>query len=273
MPNHSFADIKELSYTTYQQRQRDHVHEDNLPYLMRQIRVGDKFIYSSNGWSKTPYPGFAIVSMVNDQPGNKQVYQKMCAYRDQLEDLLPGDGICYLLPQESYHQTVANTLSAGRYHKYLVEQGLVSKYPDIVRQAFDSIKISQIANPIQMRLIGFSVFGSSMGLLGIFDSERDYEVIQQFRDEIYHHDMLNRLDVRRTRPFIGHITYAYFGPSIMDYKSELTTSLIQLNREIEKEHLVVQFAHTQLRGYDDLSHFSLKASYPTYRFYPHQNGI
>ncbi len=265
--------ISEYGFEPYQQRQKRYVTEEQLKLSLDRLRYGNRFRYESGQWTPESYPGFAIVSMVESNPGNESLMPRLEYYRSRLEHRLGNPGICFMLPLSSYHQTIANTLSADRYKRYIVENGILEEYPHRIQRVFDEAPHVPLQHPIRMRLIGFSVFGSSMGLLGIFEERTEYQAIQNLRDFIYTHPILNEIDIRRTRPFIGHITYAYFGPEAENSKAHIFEVLSELNKEIEREDLLFTIQHTQLRYYNNLSQFQIRSDYPTYHFYTDKHGI
>jgi len=269
----STSTVSEYTFESYQDRQWDYISGERIKHSLDQMRYGDRFRFENGIWTPEPYPGFAIVSMVNDNPGNDSLMLGLQYYRNRLIQEITDESICYFLPIGSFHQTIANTLSSDRYRKYLVETGIIDTYPQLIEEVFSQAPGTALDQPVRMRMIGFSVFGSSMGLLGVFEEESEYDAIQQLRDFLYTHPRLNEIDIRRTRPFIGHITYAYFGPGALSSKEKLFDSLTSLNEEISRDNLVFHISKAQLRYYHNLSSFHTQPGYPSYNFYPGTYGI
>ncbi len=265
--------VSEYTFESYQDRQWNYISDERIKLSLDHMRYGDRFRYENGIWTPEPYPGFAVVSMVNDNPGNDSLMPRLLYYRDQLIREISDAAICYVLPANSFHQTIANTLSSDRYQKYLVETGIIDTYPQLIEEVFSQAPGTALDQPVRMRMIGFSVFGSSMGLLGIFEEASEYHAIQEFRDFLYTHSRLNEIGIRRTRPFIGHITYAYFGPSALNSKEKIVDLLTFLNKEIAGENLVFHISKAQLKYYHNLSSFHTQPGYPSYHFYPDIYGI
>lgn len=258
---------QELSYSFYQERQQNHVSPEQLYLDVEKVKASNKFIFQNGKWEITPYEGRAIVSMVDANPGNEIIASRLTEIKSELIDRLGDDTLYYMLPEASYHQTVANTLSATRFHRHIVDAGLKDKYPGIVAEVMASLYKSSTEQPVRMRMIGLSIFGSAMGLLGIFDNENDYKRIQKFREGIYSSPELNRLDIRRTRPFIGHITMSYLGRNPEEgERKRLVDSIIEMNQKIIKENLIFSISLTELRKYDDLSRFMRIENIAPYSF-------
>ena len=88
-----------------------------------------------------------------------------------------------------------------------------------------------------MRLIGLSIFGTALGLLGVFENEVDYCRILDFRSAFYSDPGLQALDIRMTRPFIGHITLAYIESDLHAWQREkLAAAVHNINRSLGFNH-------------------------------------
>lgn len=172
-----------------------------------------------------------------------------------------------MLPEDSYHQTIANTLSEHRYTENIVNRGIVGVFPDIVRNAFNSIKLDGIKSPLKMNMIGLNIFGSCIALLGEFEEETDFNTLMSFREQFYYDPELRNLDVKWTRPFVGHITFAYLGREINETdRAVLVDTINEINRSFTYTNAVFNIAHAELRSYADLSSFHSKPEYPSYHF-------
>ena len=120
---------------------------------------------------------------------------------------------------------------------------------------------------IRMKMIGISVFGTAIGILGSIASEQEYEAITAFRSGFYADNRLAALDVRLTRPFIGHITLAYIEDVLSEAEKETLSSVLnRLNREIESAELYFVIGHTGLRRYHHLAEFIREDHYPVFNF-------
>ncbi|NJK98091.1 MAG: hypothetical protein HC905_27125, partial [Bacteroidales bacterium] len=116
-----------------------------------------------------------------------------------------------MLPEHSFHQTIANTLSDKRYFENIVDKGFLDSFPEKVENAFQNVRLSYRTELLQMRMTGLNVFGSCVALLGVFDKEEDYDTVISFRKQFYGNPVMQQSGICWTRPFIGHITLAYLG--------------------------------------------------------------
>ena len=259
--------VAELTYHEYQQRQLLEVTEDQLRYRAGQLRKADHFAYAGGQWHHLPYEGYAVVSMVDTNPGNDDVSPRLRAMQERIAAGFDRPDAFFSLPADSFHQTVANTLSAERYHNHVVTAGLTNEYPALVSGAFSQLPQATETTPIRMRLVGLSLFSSAVGMLGTFDEERDFDRILRFREQFYADEPLRALTVRRTRPFIGHITLAYFGSLLSEAeKKRLVSTCATINDALNREPLFFTVSTTELRSYQHLAHFETRPGYPVYSF-------
>jgi hypothetical protein len=140
--------VRELAFHAYNQRQNFEVSAERVLEC-----------------ATNEYMGYAVVSMLNANPGNEELLTYLTGIQASLdENLQPVNGF-YMLPPESFHQTVANTLSDGRFKSNILNAGIEPEYPDMVKHAFDKISVNRLQNPIKMRAAGLSVFGTAIGML------------------------------------------------------------------------------------------------------------
>ncbi len=258
---------QELSYEFYQQRQFAEIQQDRLLHRAEKIHFGNKFRYQDGSWKMISYPGYAVLSMVNNNPNNDDLTSQLTNLQQEIIGKTHLSHKLYPLPAESFHQTIANTLSDDRYYNHIIKNGLEEKYPQFIKEAIDDINAADDEAPISMRLIGLSLFGSALGILGVFENKADFQRIVYFRNQFYHNPQLNKIGVQRTRPFIGHITLLYFGEDITsDDGKNIATLCAELNEKIKNQDLYFNIHHTQLYQYDDLAHFNIKPNFPSYSF-------
>jgi 2'-5' RNA ligase len=120
---------------------------------------------------------------------------------------------------------------------------------------------------VEMELIGISIFGTALGVLGVFREEEHYQRILQFRAGLYADPGLSALEVRMTRPFIGHITLAYIEQELSDeQRGQLAEAVGVLNGQLKEVKPVFSFSGTGLRRYEHLSAFERSDGYPRYEF-------
>ena len=159
--------VTELSYAEYQKRQLQHVTPEGLLADVQLAKKSTKFIFENKQWHKLAYPGYAVVSLLKNNAGNEKLAQKLWCYQYQI---IQGNNLqdcIYALPKDSFHQTVANTLSGDRFLQNIRLKEIENEYPKYVNEAFSNINNPDIPNPIQMKIVGIIVFGSSLGVLGV----------------------------------------------------------------------------------------------------------
>ena len=262
--------IKELTLNAYNERQQFEITEPALKARAAKLHSTDKFKWSDGAWEKMPYIGYAIVSMLDANFGNGLISRKLVEMQQFfLKEVEDAQRHFFPLPAASFHQTVANTLSSHRFKMHIQEKGLEPEYPQMIANAFAQIPPPTATEPIAMQLIGISIFGSALGILGTFEKAQDFDRILNFRAHIYTNPVLNMVDIKRTRPFIGHLTMIYIDGVLTDkQKAQLVQACVQLNKAIEKQPLVFSIQQTALRHYKDLSYFQTQPNYPTYHFVP-----
>jgi hypothetical protein len=78
---------------------------------------------------------------------------------------------------------------------------------------------------------------------------------------------LQKIGLRRTRPFIGHVTLAYIEKILDDHeKAHLVETIVELNAEIARQELIFYIQCTEARWYDNLSAFKQHPGYPSLSF-------
>ena len=261
---------KDLSFGDYTARQYRELAPDRLMERAMAVRPSGNYRYDGNGWEPQPYPGFAVVSMVDENPGNESVVSVLRAIAAGLIERCPWEGSIYLLPADSYHQTVANTLSEKRFLDHVVDAGLEAEYPGMVEKSFSEIRPGAAGGataPLAMKMIGLSIFGTALGVLGVFEKEVDYQRILHFRSGFYSDPGLAALDVRMTRPFIGHITLAYIETDLTgQQRQHLAAAVHALNGQLKEVEPVFHLSSTGLRRYEHLSAFRWEDGFPRYHF-------
>ena len=258
---------EELSYSVYDMRQRDEVQKTTLEMRASLLSQGHKFRYQDGAWTPVSYPGVSVVSMVDYDGDNMALHASLCDIQSRLEQEAGLPSALYMLPPDSFHQTVANTFSADRYEQHIVRAGLVDTYPQLLQRAFEEIHVVPCEKPIEMRLIGLSLFRTAIGLLGVFPDVQDFERVLQFRNGLYGHSDLQAIGLQCTRPFIGHITLAYIEGVLSDASCRRLVDVIaELNAEIEQSDLTFRIYETEPRWYDHLASFEKRPDYPLYSF-------
>jgi 2'-5' RNA ligase len=251
----------DFSYEEYQERQLLELTNKKIVEKALALKKANLFVHQKNDWEAKSYEGFGMITMLSDSEQNKNLCSTLISLQKELLINTGSDNILYNLPPESFHQTIANILSNHRYQQQLIDQKLLEDFTSIIDAACNNL--SQIkAEPIKMRMQGITFFNNAIGILGIFDKVSDYKRITDFRASFYGHAILEQVEVKMIRPFIGHITLAYI-ESDMSAGEKITLSecVIKLNSEIEKAHLLFTMPSTTLTYFMHLNNFSKKAHF------------
>lgn len=254
------SQIEELPFETYTGRQYAEVSPARVLECALAAKPSPYYPHINGHWVPQPYPGMAVLSMVGDNPDNEGLTPLLESVQSSLPSFL------YRLPPESFHQTVANFLSEDRFLKNIVEPDLESEFAAALGDVFAGISEDGPAGPVCMKLIGLSIFGTALGVLGVFEESRDFEQILQFRLRVY--SALGVYGIRRTRPFIGHITLAYCGTELdLTGRETLAAAVRRINQEFfdSRDHCFLM-SQCGLRRYDTLSAFRAESHFPTYTF-------
>ena len=258
--------ISDMSFEDYNKRALHEISAERKRERALSAKPAGNFIYDGASWLPQEYEGFAIISMLSEHEDNEPLALRLMEIQKELQyNLSPRFGF-YLLPAGSFHQTVANTLSTDRFKKNIVNTGLEHEYPSIVANAFENMPESENIEPVRMKMAGLSIFGTAIGILGIFENEEDYNRIVNFRSAFYSDEKLAQLDVKMTRPFIGHITLAYIEQNLnKNQKDHLADVINELNEVLEDEENYFSISFTGLRRYYHLAEFIKQDNYPVYQ--------
>lgn len=249
--------VRELSPADHTRRQLERVAPDAVREALARVLPSGHFHHDDRRWHVAPYPGYAYVSMLLVAPENEGTIETLAAHRLALGAFATARPLLFPLPVASFHQTLANTLSAERLAVGLAATGATEdEFRAALAAPLDESPRSGTMAPVRMRLVGLSVFGASLGALGVFDEPADFERVLHFRDRVYGHPRLQALGVRRTRPFVGHVTLAYFDrtPSPAE-AAELAALIDRLNRTYTAKPIAVTFARAEVRHFRDLATF------------------
>jgi len=141
-------------FEEYQSKQHFAIGFENILKQSHALHHSDKFIFDGKNWIIKPYHGFAVVSMVNNNPGNEILLQNLSDIKKHLNNRLNKRETYYMLPEHSFHQTIANTLSDKRFYENIVNKGLLDIFPENVEGAFNKIRLDFRNGPIKMKMIG-----------------------------------------------------------------------------------------------------------------------
>jgi hypothetical protein len=260
--------MNDYSYDSYFQRQSFEITPDCIIEKLATMKKANNFEWIENNWKPNSYEGFGIISMVADHYQNESLISRLKLIQEEFDlKLAAKDGNIlskyYQLPTNSFHQTVANLLSNERFQKNIIDRELLNDFPDIIKEAFERCDEEEYFQPIAMKMIGLSVFGTCVAMLGTFVHEGDYERITDIRKRIYNQDILADLEVKLTRPFIGHITLTYFEADFIDSeKANLGKVIIEINQKLSEEENIFYINSTSLRRFHHMAEFLIEKNYP-----------
>ena len=262
--------IAELDQSSHNERQLHEVSLKGLTARSKKLKATDKFKNINGFWHPQDYKGYAIVSMLDANPKNEELSEKLLDLQQKIWRQIQLPRQFYLMPKDSFHQTIVNTLSGNRFKEHIEDKGLKSVYPIIIKDALDSASKSKLDQPIQMNFAGLGIFGSAFGVLGTINRIEDWNAIMQLRNELYSNAKLNQHDIKCTRPFIAHITLGYIDGILTEIdKKKLVEIFNEINSSINFSDLVFHIENTQLRSYDHLAEFVYKPNYPSFKFCRH----
>ena len=256
----------ELSFAAYQERQLHEISAAGLTARAQKLSRAGQFRFHGGRWTPEPYVGHAVVTMVETAAENAPLVEPLRDLQRALLEGFPDDGVLYPLPAGSFHQTIANTLSDEKHQRLVVDRGLSTGYPGIVTSTFGEFPSTFPGEPPTMRLVGVSLFRTAIGLLGIFNREEGFHRVLNFRDRFYNHPRVADLGIRRTRPFIGHITLAYVERELdVAARARLVEVVTSINRTLALRDLHFHLPVAELRAYDHLAEFKPLPGLPRYR--------
>jgi hypothetical protein len=257
--------ISDLSFEEYNQRQLAEISPDRNRERAHAAKPAGNFLFDGHQWVPQEYKGFAVISMLNENEENESLVARLTEIQTELQyNLSPRLGF-YQLPADSFHQTIANTLSNDRFKKNITDAGLENAYPAMVAKAVWNIPGSDNIEPVRMRMAGLSIFGTAIGILGVFENKDDYNRILRFRSDFYNDEQMAQLDVKMTRPFIGHITLTYIEQNLTkNQKDHLADVVNELNETLADEENYFSIAYTGLRRFQHLAEFIKQDNYPVH---------
>jgi hypothetical protein len=236
----------ELSVAAYQERQLHEISPAGVAARAAKLRPAEQFRYEDGAWVPNPYIGHAVVTMVGSTPANAPLVGALASIQHGLLERLAAPRSFYPLPATSFHQTIANTLSADKHQRLVVDRGLAAEYPSIVTNTFADIPALAARESLTMRMVGLSIFGTAIGLLGVFDREEGFHRVLHFRDHFYGDVRLADLGIRRSLPATKVPAAAL--PQIARARAEhpVLDKMVTMREELRQLWLNTSFTREQL---------------------------
>ena len=243
------------------------------PAKLRELCIGltqsKRFLRVEKNSLPNPYEGVSIVSMLDNNANNASLASLLKTQLPIIRKSLDPEQHFYWLPFESFHQTLANMLSDDRFDQHLSDPYIFNKMlPQWVSEAFMDYQDKNQEIPLTLTAKGLGLLGSTLVLLLQMPEKSDYQRLMAFRNQFYRHPDLISLDIKRTRPFAGHISLAYYcGDLDPTSKQQLAEALVQINQSMV-DQAIWQFNiyQTELRYYQDLTAFNKKVDFPALHF-------
>ena len=121
----SSVPITDLNYIDYHYKQWKELTYEQQVFRANNTKIAGNFSFENNQWTTQSYYGFGMISMLNHHEKNFILSQLLYETQLQLMSLLEEKTSpaihekIYLLPEDSFHQTIANALSNLRYDQHI----------------------------------------------------------------------------------------------------------------------------------------------------------
>ena len=138
--------ITDLNYIDYHYKQWKELTYEQQVYKANNVKLANNFSFINNQWSALPYYGFGIISILNQHEKNTELSQALLDTQEKLMHLLEEKiskeihEKIYLLPENSFHQTIANALSNTKYDLQITEKGITETYPEKINSLLKNYK-------------------------------------------------------------------------------------------------------------------------------------
>ncbi|NES81935.1 MAG: DUF1868 domain-containing protein [Moorea sp. SIO2B7] len=254
------------TYQTYVNRVAPMTVPANYKQKLQNIQKSAKF----EGEEALPFPGYTlIIPTWQDDSDNEAFYNKLKSYQEQLlEELAPG--LMIPVPPESFHLTVADLIWDNRYRDALEENTNFDNHlRDRISNSFDKYKQSfNTTSPIQLQLLGLTIFTRAIVVCLIPKDEQGYERILQARRSIYQNPGIIALGIEQHYHFTAHITLGYFGEIAPDLDRDRTLSALAVlnDKWLEIEPPLLTIKKAELRKFDDMMHYYRQPDWPVLEF-------
>jgi 2'-5' RNA ligase len=255
--------ITDLNYIDYHYKQWKELTYEQQVYKANNVKVANNFSFSNKEWVALPYYGFGVISMLHQNEKNILLSQQLVDTQEKLMQLLQEKTSheihekLFLLPENSFHQTIANALSNAKYDTHITEKGLATVYPEKINKILTTYQSVFENKTLRMKMIGLGIFGNAIGALGVFDDPFEYNSILHFRNHFYGNEISIEMGIQKTRPFIGHITLAYIEAdlSLIEKKALVEVTTV-LNEQWQNEKHFFYIDQAKLTSFDNLGRFN-----------------
>ncbi len=214
------------------------------------------------------FPGYSVITPPwCDDPDNHDVYQRLQEYQEQLLDQLEPD-LVITVPPSSFHLTLADLIWDRAYKDALAQNPQFdSQLRERISESFAQYRQSTTGktSPVQLQLLGLSLFPRAIAVCLVPQEEEGYEVILQLRRSIYQNEGIVALGIEQQYHFTAHITLAYFGPigPQLD-REEVVTTLEKINQSwLDHPTPPITIQRAELRYFEDMMDYKRELDWPT----------
>ncbi|MEE2786391.1 MAG: hypothetical protein VX589_03565 [Myxococcota bacterium] len=169
------------------------------------IEVSNKYVDGQPVY----FPGLSVVSPPGpESPQWSTIYQPLVELREGILSDLPGSGH-QSVPDESLHVTGADLIAGPR---YLAQTKRVGDFDNLLAEQVNVAwaQMPATGRPLRWQFAGIAFFQHALVCLLNPVDKSDYDPLIHLRDLIYGCSDLAELGVRKTKPFMAHITLAYY---------------------------------------------------------------
>ena len=203
-----------------------------------------------------PISGLSVLTPpAQDDAEQKPFYAHLLRMRDRAMERFSAR--FHAVNAECLHVTVADLISGSHYSTSLERcSSLNTAICD--RLAFTFSQQRKVERPIAWQIAGLAFFQHALVCLLAPASELDYVALSELREDIYNDSVLKNLGIRRPRPFMAHITLAYYE----DFPSQTERAAWaydhgEMQREVLDYDLPFLIHRIDLRTFEDMTAFEL----------------
>ncbi len=204
----------------------------------------------------TPISGLTVLTPpAHDDAQHDEFYRHLLKVRAQA--LQSFSGRFHPVNPDCLHLTVADLISGSNYR---ANRERTPALKDAIRDRLDSIstKKAPVEKPLAWRTAGLAFFQHALVCLLAPAHERDYTPVVEVRDDIYDDSAMQQLGVRRPRPFMAHITLAYYEafPKAAE-RQKWVLAHASLQRALMSHDARFLIRRIDLRAFEDMTAFDL----------------
>ncbi len=248
--------LSDRSFEAHQAKQLESISMAQIRENASESCASEHYRFAQGEWQVGAYRGCGILAMTANHWLNMRLIEKLAEVQALLQNGFK-EGEWYALPSASFHQTIANMLSAERFERNIIAAGLQAALPGRIHAVFSDMNAMIAKEPIRIRIAGIGIFRTAIAALGIFENEGDYKRLISFRNKFYSDPRMSALAIRLTRPFVAHITLGYFGKTLdPNQQKALADKLAALNFDFEQSSFHFLIDKAGFYNYENLSAFS-----------------